>query len=117
MQCRLCAAVTGLEVIEIAASAWGYEFAGKNWFGAGKRVVASHDEVDGLSQDAYYLLSVLRRHHWGRPFVVANAMAEPLGWTVKRLAKARYELGRAGKTRLIRKGNKWQGPSQYGWPA
>jgi hypothetical protein len=104
------------EVIGIASSAWGYDTRGSNWFGTGRRVIASHDEIDRLSQDAYYLLTVLRRHHWGRNFVVANAMADSLGWTRKRLADARAELEQTAKIRCLRRGNQWQGPAVYGWP-
>jgi hypothetical protein len=104
------------EVIEVASSAWGYEARGSNWFGTGRRVVASHDEVDQLSPDAFYLLAVLRRRHWGRQFAVANAMAESLGWGLGRFRKARAELERKGKIRLVRKPNQWQGAALYDWP-
>ncbi len=104
------------EVIEIASGAWGYEARGSNWFGTGRRVVASHDEMDRLSPDAFYLLTRLRRHHWGRNFLVANAMADTLGWSRKRFAAARAELERLGKIKLLRKANQWQGAALYCWP-
>lgn len=108
--------VSDTEVIAIAASAWGYDARGDNWFGTGRRVVASHDEIDQLSPDAFYLLSVLRRHHWGREFIVANAMADTLGWSRKRFAAARAELGSLGKITLLRPANQWQGAALYRWP-
>jgi Bifunctional DNA primase/polymerase, N-terminal len=104
------------EVIAIAASAWGYEISGKNWFGTGQRIVTSHDEIKLLSQDAYYLLCILRQHHWGRQFVVANAMAEKLDWSRKRLAAARAELDRQDKIKMVRKANQWRGAALYDWP-
>jgi Bifunctional DNA primase/polymerase, N-terminal len=97
------------EVIAVASSAWGYEVRGSNWFGTGRRVVASHDEVDELSPDAFYLLARLRRHHWRRKFAVANGMAESLGWHRVRLSKARTELETKGKIKMLRRGNQWQG--------
>src|SRR5690349_10238517 len=66
------------DVIKTAAAAWGYTAQGKNWFGRGGRVVMSHADIDGLLKedpDAFILESLLRRHHWGRNFVVTNAMA------------------------------------------
>ena len=50
------------------------------------------DELIGESQDAFILFTLLRRHHWGRDFVAANAMADQLGWTRKRFAEARSVL-------------------------
>jgi hypothetical protein len=36
------------EVIKTACSAWGYTDRGDNWFGRGRRVVTTHEEIDGL---------------------------------------------------------------------
>lgn len=104
------------EVTRVVASAWDKELAGENWFGRGGRVVFSVSEVDGLlnsEPDAFLLLTVLRRHHWRRPFVVANAMAGIMpggGWTRKRLAAARFYLLRTGEISLVR-------PASRGSPA
>ncbi|MDP5306384.1 bifunctional DNA primase/polymerase [Paracoccus spongiarum] len=83
------------EILKIVASAWGYECEGKNWFGVGGRVVFAAREVDDLAaQDphAYALLGLLRRHHWGRDFILAKAYADELGWTLRRFKAARDEL-------------------------
>lgn len=83
------------EILKIVASAWGYECEGKNWFGIGGRVVFAAREVDDLAaQDphAYALLGLLRRHHWGRDFILAKAYADELGWTLRRFKAARDEL-------------------------
>lgn len=96
------------EVLKIVASAWGKELAGENWFGAGGRVIVDADEIDGLMHtdpDAFLLKTVLRRHHWGRKFVVANAMAETMpggGWRRQRLAAARQRLIDAGEIIEVR---------------
>lgn len=93
------------EVLKIVASAWGYEVEGKNWFGHGARIIFAVDEVDNLlkdNQDAYILLSVLKRHHWGRNFSVANGMAEDIGWRRQRLASARLHLIECGHIEELR---------------
>jgi hypothetical protein len=107
------------EVMRIALSAWDYTERGENWFGKGNLVVASHYEVDELLHrypDAYVLLTILRRRHWGRPFVLSNAMAGSMpggGWTRKRLAAARQRLEVAGKIEMISAACKERGPATY----
>ena len=96
--------LTEAEVVKTARSAWGYTSAGENRFGRGRIVLGTHDEVDDLldrNPDAFILLTILRRHHWGRDFVVANAMAEQHAgrWLVAEAvrsarATALLELGR-----------------------
>jgi hypothetical protein len=91
-------------LISIAKSAWRYEQEGRNLIGRGRSVVTPHtviDELIGESQDAFILLTLLQRHHWGRSFVLANAMADQLGWTRKRLAAARALLLTLGFIRLV----------------
>jgi hypothetical protein len=93
------------EVVKVAASAWSYEEAGQNFVNR-RVVVVSHDEVDNLmsaSPDAFMLLYVLRRHHWDRPFVIANAMADTMpggGWRRHRFAARSWN----GKARSCRSG-------------
>lgn len=108
------------ELRRTVANSWAMEESGRNWFGTGRRVVSTHDEVDGLMQDdpdAYLLLTKLRRHHWGdAPFVIANQMHEVMpggGWTRKRLAAARASLELRGLVLLIRKHSKANGPAIY----
>jgi hypothetical protein len=79
--------MTDDEVIKLAHSARGYTQRGENRFGRRHHVQITHEEVDGLLRadpDAYLLLSILHRRHWGRDFVLANAMATGMlggGWT------------------------------------
>ena len=58
------------ELQAAALSAWKYEREGRNLVGRGKAVVLSHNTIerDGHSLDAFYLLTILKRHHWGRDF-------------------------------------------------
>lgn len=107
------------EVVKIVRSAWGYESRGANWFGAGQRVVTTHAEVDGLmlaSPDAFLLLMLARRRHWGREFVLANAMAEQMpggGWSRKRFAAARRDLVRHGAIEMVSPASRQLGPAIY----
>jgi Bifunctional DNA primase/polymerase, N-terminal/Primase C terminal 1 (PriCT-1) len=100
-------------IITTAKSAWRYEQDGRNLVGRGRAVVTPHsvvDELIGESQDAFVLFSLLQRHHWGRNFVLANAMADQLGWTRKRFAAARVRLQRRGFIQLVM-------PASYRTPA
>lgn len=107
------------ELLRIVASAWAKELAGDNWFGRGCRVVLDAAEIDGLlntDPDAFMLLTVLRRHHWGRQFVIANAMASIMprgGWTRQRFAAARRRLIEAGAIEEIRPASRHNGPAVY----
>ena len=91
-------------VISTAKSAWRYEQDGRNLVGRGRSVVTPHaviDELIGESQDAFVLLTLIQRHHWGRNFVLANAMADELGWARKRFAAARALLETLGLIKLV----------------
>lgn len=95
MNASLCPPLPADEVLKIVASAWGYECEGKNWFGIGGRVVFAATEVDDIAASephAYALLGLLRRHHWGRDFILAKAYADHLGWTQRRFKAARDVL-------------------------
>jgi hypothetical protein len=79
-------------LISTAKSAWRYEREGRNLVGRARSVVTPHsviDELIGEHQDAFVLLTLFQRYHWGRSFVLANAMADQLGWSRKRFAAAR----------------------------
>lgn len=108
------------EVLRVVASAWGYETEGKNWFGIGGRVIFAADEVDDLAaQDphAYALLGLLRRHHWGRDFVLAKTYADSLGWTLRRFKAARDVLLERGLIICVHPGGKGPNdPPQYRFP-
>lgn len=107
------------EVLRVVASAWAKQVSGQNWFGTGGRVVLDHADIDrvlGSDPDAFILLSWLRRHHWGRQFMAANAMAETMPggrWTVKRLAAARLRLEKLGEIEVVRPPSSYHGPAIY----
>ncbi|MEO1921831.1 MAG: bifunctional DNA primase/polymerase [Sphingomonadaceae bacterium] len=107
------------EVLAVATKVWAKQLKGENWFGAGQRVVFDHTEIDGLLRtdpDAFILLTLLRRHHWGREFHVANAMAESMpggGWSRKRFADTRSRLERHGEIEMIRPPSSYHGPAVY----
>jgi hypothetical protein len=91
-------------IISTARSAWRYEQESRNLIGRGRSVLMPHALVDkliGESQDAFVLLTLLHRHHWGRDFFLANAMADQLGWSRKRFAAARTLLESFGFIQLV----------------
>jgi hypothetical protein len=106
------------ELVRIVASTWKYHQSGRNWAGSGQQVVLSHAEIDLYADapDALLLLTILRRHHWGRDFVVANAMKETMpggGWRRQRFTAARALLEIRGSLRLVRAHSKVTGPALY----
>jgi hypothetical protein len=107
------------EVLRVVASSWAKELSGTNWFGRGGRVIFDTAEVDDLlyqEPDAFILLTILRRHHWAREFVVANAMAEGMpkgGWRRHRLAAARQRLVDLGVIKEISPASRHGGPARY----
>jgi hypothetical protein len=107
------------EVLRVAASAWKYQQEGRNLVGRGHAVVTSHGLIDGLmneSPDAFLLLVLLKRHHWGRPFCIANSMASRMpggGWSLRRLQDARKKLIKWGYVELVRAGG-YRSPPLYG---
>ena len=110
--------VTAEEIKRTAMSAWGYEERGENWCGKGRVVAFDHDTLDRYlhDPDALLLLTWLKRHHWGREFVIANGMAVALGWGLPRFCKARQRLLDDGIIRCINPGGR--GPADtpvYAW--
>jgi hypothetical protein len=72
------------------------------------------DQLD--DPDAFYLMALLKRHHWGRDFVLTKAMAAALGWTLPRWRRARNLLVRFGIIACIHEGG--MGPNDppvYAW--
>jgi hypothetical protein len=118
---KLSSPLDGSEVERLANSAWGYEEAGRNWMSGGAVVAIKHSEVDeimGEDPDAFILMTKLMRTHWGREFVVANAMAKIMtskGWTVKRFASARKYLETRGHIKLVLPATR-SAPARYAWP-
>ncbi|QIK78644.1 hypothetical protein G7077_06785 [Sphingomonas piscis] len=108
------------EVLKVVASAWQKECTGENWFGRGARVVWATEDIDTLLRndpDAFILLTILKRHHWGpRKFVIANAMADTMpggGWSRKRFAATRHRLERMGVIQEHRPASRQHGPALY----
>lgn len=105
-------------VLKIAQSAWKYQTDGRNLVGRGRSVVTPHTVIDSLMRDdpdAFVLLVLLRRHHWSREFVVANAMAETMpggGWSLRRFQAARKTLIDRGYIELARPGG-YRSPAVY----
>jgi Bifunctional DNA primase/polymerase, N-terminal len=127
LRCELEPGMTDAEIRGTALSAWTMQIEGRNWIQQrGQRVVFHHDDIDGLMRtdpDAFLLEAMLRRHHWNRDFVIANAMAESMpggGWNRKRLAEARRVLLRRGRIIMIRRpgfGRRGKPvPGLYRWP-
>lgn len=97
------------EVLKVVASAMVYERDGKNWFGHGARVVVDHSVVDELASaepHAFALLSILKRHHWGRDFALAKAFADSLGWTLRTFKEARAILLDRGLIECVHPGGR-----------
>jgi len=103
------------ELVATDGSAWRCEEEGRNLVGRGGSVLMPHALVDELiskNQDALLLLTVLKRHHWGRDFVIANAMAKRVGWTRKRFASARTLLHKLGLIEIVAAGS-FRSPASY----
>ena len=109
--------LTESELEAAAHSAWKYEREGRNLVGRGKAVVMSHDVIDRLDDpDAFYLMALLKRHHWGRDFVLTKAMASALGWTLPRWRRARNLLVRFNVIACIHEGGLGPNdPPVYAW--
>jgi hypothetical protein len=108
------------EVARIAASAWRYEQEGRNLVGRGRAFVISNADYMHLREQggdaAALLYCELRCHHWGRDFVLANAMAAAMGWGLPKWKKARDTLVRLGFIRCRHRGGRGpHDPSIYTW--
>ena len=74
------------------------------------------DALIAESADAWLLYSHLRRHHWGRDFVLTKAMAATMGWRLKKWKSARDALVKLGFIRCIHPGgNGPHDPPIYTW--
>jgi hypothetical protein len=95
------------EIVKRCKYWWDKTQKGQNRYGTGRYVRSTHAELTEMlgspdDQDAYILLSLLRMHHWGRDFILANALHERLGWSRKRFAAARARLIETGRIILIK---------------
>ena len=106
-------------VVAKAMSAWRYEQEGRNLVGRGRAVVLSHEFIDRLiakSPDALVLCSILKRHHWGRNFVLSKSMAAMVGWGIARWKRARDMLVALGIIECVHPGGLGpHDPPVYGW--
>ena len=97
----LPAAFSASEVIAAAKSVWKYQRENRNLVGRGRAVVLSHRLIDRLiseNQDALILLTMLKRHNWGRDFILSKPMAGMFCWTLPRWYRARDFLVRCGSS-------------------
>ena len=94
------------EVVKATSSAWRYEQEGHNLVGCGRAMVITHATFDALIEnpDAWLLYSHLRRHHWGRDFLLAKGMAAQMGWRLRKWKSARDDLVRLGIIHCIHPG-------------
>jgi hypothetical protein len=113
------------EVIKTAESALRMEAEGRNWCGAGQRLFIPFDVVDDLlrdAPDAFILLTLLRRRHFGlrNVFFVANAMARSMPgkpWSRLKFSAARAALERRKHIELVRRPSIRTGAALYRFPS
>src|SRR5262249_7040792 len=105
--------LTDIQVVRTAVSAWEYELRGENFVDGGGFTVMRTDALDELDPDSYYLMSQIKRYHWGRDqFVLTGEFAKKLGWNPKRFVKARRVLESRGHiTVLHRRPGHWHSES------
>lgn len=103
------------EVGKITSNIWKMTLDGKNHIGMHGVMLMPTDDIDTLPQDAFYLLTFLRRHQGAAKwFWISNGLAERFGWTRKRLAAARTCLIEHHRIKRTRAG--WpRHPTEYGW--
>ncbi len=107
------------EVLRTVQSALKYTSGGRNWVGRGGKVVVTHAQVDALQrhQDELVLLVVLRRHHWGRDFYVANALgASRLGWEQEAARLARAGSSKSGGYIVKIRPARFRSSALFAWP-
>lgn len=106
------------EVQKVTANVWNMTLEGRNYIGRPGVFVdmCDVDRLFAVDQDAFLLLSYLRARNSPRStFMATNGLAEPLGWTVKRVAAARGTL--EALHYIIRVKRAWTGsPALYRWP-
>jgi hypothetical protein len=103
------------EVNRTTRSVWGYREQGSLLVPGQQRVVLPA-ECDELSPDALWLLVKLKAsHRLSQDFALSiKAMARSIGWTERRLRKAREELIQSGMLMLVKKGGRGEhDPSMF----
>ena len=105
------------EVFDVATSAWCYTERGLNRFGQ-HGVYFCTEEANRLitsNSDAFVLLAFLRANNGpGSTFIVANGLADTLGWGLNRLRSARNRLQET-EIEMVRRPSTYQGPALYRW--
>jgi hypothetical protein len=108
------------ETTKIVDSVWRMTIAGLNRVGRHAFVMHQREAISLIEhgdQDALVLLNFLRANHGplASPFFITNTLTSKLGWTIKRLAKARQRLVELGYLRRTRRA--WQrNPAMFSWP-
>jgi hypothetical protein len=107
------------EVMETAGKAWDYERRGNNWFGSESwRPLPRSEAVRMICEDldAFALCSFLQIHQSpGSEFMIANGLADVLGWTRKRLSEARSRLIERGTVLQVKGHSNFTGAALYKW--
>jgi Primase C terminal 1 (PriCT-1)./Bifunctional DNA primase/polymerase, N-terminal. len=99
------------ELVQTAKSAWGYETTGKNRFGQAATLNLHRDVVlvhAAKNPDAFALFSILQAQHKGirGEFSLSKAMADSIGWHLRKFKAARDYLVSVGLLRCIRPGGR-----------
>jgi hypothetical protein len=105
------------EVVRVARQVWRYTEAGQNRFGQHGAwfPTAEANELIRTDQDAFVLLAFLRANQ--KPdaaFMIANGLAETLGWSRQRLAKVRARIAENGYLAPVRKATTGR-PALFRW--
>ena len=105
------------EVVRVARQVWRYTEAGQNRFGQHGAwfPTAEANELIRTDQDALILLTFLRANE--KPdatFMIANGLAQTLGWRRQRLAEARARLVENGYITVVREAFTGS-PALYRW--
>jgi hypothetical protein len=113
-------AYTEAQIIDAASWAWAIEAAGLNLVGRGGATVVRHNVVDQIAASdpaAFALYTIVWRHNSDRrEFILANAMAESLGWDLRRFKAVRGRLCNYGLIRRVHRGGARPGdPPRYRW--
>ena len=111
--------LTDAEVVKTANSVWKMQIENRNWIGQGGVIAVPRQVLATLraaGHDALVLYMELRDAHYGlrEQFVVANAMTDRVGMTLRRLQAARRQLREAGLIRIVKPGGRNR-PPLYGW--
>lgn len=94
----LATPLTDAEIVDKVRYWWLKTERGENKWGIGQFSIIDHSVIDELlikDSDAFTLLMIIQRHHWGRSFHMANEMCNSMpdgGWRRQRFTAARKRL-------------------------